>query len=125
MKALVALVTLLALLLAGCSGSGPQTPATDEQGRYVIHLTPGNRFSPANAQVPAGATVAFVNDGGVHDVTAHDDSWSSDDTVGGLGHKMQPGESYERKFGSAGDVDYHCALHASQGMKGTIHVAAA
>ncbi len=122
MKALLAVLVLSALALAGCSGGGPATPATDSEGRYVIHLTAGNRFSPANAQVPAKATVLFVNDGGVHDVTAHDDSWSSDDVVGGLGHKMQPGDSYQHTFATAGVVDYHCGLHASQGMKGTLHV---
>jgi plastocyanin len=125
MKAvLLAALALCTLALAGCSGGGPVTPHVDAQGRYEIHLTSANRFSPANAQVPANATVVFNTDGGVHDVTAHDESWSSDDAVGGLGHKLQPGESYVHTFAAAGDVDYHCKLHASQGMKGTLHVGA-
>ena len=124
MKALLAAVlTLSTLALAGCSGGGTATPSMDAEGRYVIHLTASNRFSPANAEVPANATVVFVNDGGVHDVSAKDGSWSSDDLAGGgLGHKMQPGESYVRTFGGAGDVEYVCKLHSSQGMKGTLHV---
>lgn len=123
MKLLIALLTVTAFALAGCGAKdGPVTPSMDAEGNYVIHLTAANRFSPANAQVPLNATVLWKNDAGVHDVTAHDGSWSSDDIVGGLGHKMQPGQSFNHTFTSAGTYDYHCELHASQGMKGTIHV---
>ena len=122
MKALLLVLALTTLALAGCSSSGPETPSMDEQGRYVIHMSASNRFTPRDAAIPLNATVVFVNGGGVHDVTAHDGSWSSDNVNGGLGHKMQPGESFERKFTTAGDVEYHCELHASQGMAGTLHV---
>ena len=123
MKLLFALAAV-ALLLAGCSGGkGAVTPQMDAEGNYVIHMTAANRFTPANAKVPVGATVVWVNDGGVHDVTEHNDAWSSDDaTGGGLGKKMQPGDRYERTFTAAGKVDYHCALHASTGMKATLTV---
>jgi plastocyanin len=122
MKLLIALLAISAFALAGCSTTDDAvTPSMDAEGRYVIHLTAANRFSPANAQVPVNSTVVWVNDAGVHDVTAHDDSWSSDDVVGGLGHKMQSGQSYAHNFTVAGDFDYHCTLH-SPGMKGTVHV---
>lgn len=120
------LLTVLAatLLLAGCSTpSGPITPETDEQGRYVIHMTASNRFSPMKATVPVGSTVVFVVDGGVHDVTAHDNSWSSDKAPpAGLGGKMQAGEEFEHTFSEAGSVPYHCNLHASSGMTATLLV---
>lgn len=123
MKLLVAFLAVAAFALAGCSTTdGAVTPNMDAEGRYVIHLTAANRFSPADAKVPANATVIWVNDGGVHDVTAHDDSWSSDDIVGGLGHKMKEGEAFEKQFVTPGDYEYHCQMHASQGMTGTIHV---
>lgn len=123
MKALLAVALLLLLALAGCSGSGPQTPSMDAEGNYVIHLTAGNKFSPMLAKVPVNSTVVWVNDGGVHDVTAHDGAWSSDDvTAPGLGHKMQKGDRYVRTFTEAGDVDYHCVIHASTGMTGTLTV---
>lgn len=117
MKLLVVLAALAALTLAGCSGSGGDgsVPEQDAQGRYVIHMTANNRFTPADAKVPTGATVVWVNDGGVHDVTAHDDSWKSP-------RFMQEGTSYERRFTSPGTYEYHCDLHASQGMTGTLIV---
>lgn len=122
MKLFVVLTLLATMALAGCTGSGGEAsvPETDAQGRYVIHLTSANRFTPADAKVPVGATVVWVNDGGVHDVTAHDGSWSSDDTRS----KLQPGQSFERTFDQAGTVEYHCALHASQGMAGTLVIEA-
>ena len=123
MKALVAVALLSLVALAGCSGSGPQTPAQDAEGNYLVHMSAGNKFSPMIAKVPVGASVSWVNDGGVHDVTAHDGSWSSDDaTSPGLGHKMQKGERYTRTFDQAGEVEYHCVIHASTGMKGTLIV---
>lgn len=123
MKLLFGLLAV-GLLLAGCTSSaGPVEPSMDDEGRYVIHMTAANRFTPMDAKVPAGATVVWVVDGGVHDVTAHDGSWSSDSTTnGGLGKKMGKGDEFVRTFADAGAVDYHCELHASVGMKGTLHV---
>ena len=120
MKALLAIALLGTLALAGCSGSGGDAtvPAQDGDGNYVIHMTASNKFTPMVAKVPVGATVKWVGDGGIHDVTAHDDSWSSDDE----GSKLQAGDSYTHTFTAAGEVDYHCQLHASAGMKGTIVV---
>jgi plastocyanin len=124
MKALLVIPLLLLVALAGCSGpSGPVTPTTDAQGRYVIHLTSSNHFSPQDAKVPLNATVVWVNDGGVHDVTEHMGAWSSDDiTGGGLGHKMQAGDSYVHTFAAAGTIEYHCSIHESTGMKGSLVV---
>lgn len=117
MKLLLALAAVAALLLAGCNGGsdGGSTPETDGQGRYVIHMTANNRFTPADAKVPVGATVVWVNDGGVHDVTAHDDAWKSP-------RLMPEGASYERRFTTPGTYEYHCDLHASQGMTATLVV---
>ena len=123
MKLLLALSLLTLLALAGCSGSGgAQVPSQDANGNYVIHLNSGNKFSPMVAKVPAGATVSWVDDSGVHDVTAHDESWSSDDEETGLGHKMSAGDHFEKQFVTPGEYDYHCQLHSGQGMKGTIIV---
>lgn len=122
MKAILAIALLSLLALAGCSGSGPQTPSQDADGNYVIHLTSANKFTPMNAKVPAGSNVTWVNDGGIHDVTAHDGSWSSDDTATGLGHKMAKGESFSKQFLTPGTYDYHCENHISMGMKGTLLV---
>lgn len=119
MKALLFAALFLSLTLAGCGGAAePVVPDQDAEGRYVIHMNAANRFTPAQAKVPVGATVLWVNDGGVHDVTANDDSWSSDD----IGPKLAVGKSFEHTFSAAGEVGYHCALHRSSGMTGTLLV---
>lgn len=123
MKVLLALAFVTVLALAGCSGSGgTQVPPQDADGNYVIRLSSSNKFSPMVARVPAGATVSWVNDAGVHDVTAQDGSWSSDDSETGLGRKMAAGDSFQKQFVTPGEYEYECGLHASQGMKGTIIV---
>jgi plastocyanin len=54
--------------------------------------------------VPAGSTVVWTNyDSVPHDVTAHDDGWTS-----GL---LAKGESYSRAFGSPGKFAYVCRVH--------------
>jgi plastocyanin len=121
MKALLAVALLSSLTLAGCASTNQNEPVTPEMkdGKYVIHMTAGSQFRPQHAKVPAGATVVWVNDGGVHDVSADDDSWSTDDA---LGKKMVPGESWERTFAQPGKVPYNCRIHASTGMRGTLTV---
>lgn len=117
MKAITLLALAASLLLAGCTQSGhPSVPEQDEQGRYVIHMTASNRFSPGEAEVPVGATVVWVTDGGVHDVTSKDGTFRSEDRT------LSVGESYSFTFAEEGTYPYQCDLHQSQGMKGTIHV---
>ncbi|MEK6976321.1 MAG: plastocyanin/azurin family copper-binding protein [Candidatus Thermoplasmatota archaeon] len=113
MKLLFALVAAT-LLVAGCAKpGGASVPEQDAEGRYVIHLTSANKFTPADAKVPLNATVLWDNAAGVHDVTAHDGSWKSP-------RAMSPGTNYQHTFAAAGEYDYHCTLHS--GMVGTIHV---
>ena len=117
MKAILALAILTAALLAGCSTptTGPVT-AEMKDGKYVIHMV-GSHFNPANAKVPPGATVQWVNDeSSPHDVTAEDNSWATPST-------LQKGATYEHKFDAAGTVAYVCTIHESTGMTGTLTVA--
>ena len=122
MKALAAILflsTLGALALAGCSGSADDgtVPPQDSEGRYVIHMTSSNRFTPALAKVPVGATVVWIHDGGApHDVQG--DGFSSG-PAGGL----REGDEYEFTFDEAGTFEYHCIIHQGSGMKGKIVVA--
>src|SRR5688572_17202999 len=117
MKALLAAALLSLLALAGCSGSGGGVvPSQDDEGRYVIHLTSGNRFSPMEAKVPEGATVVWVHDGGApHDV-------QGDDFSSGRAAGMEEGDEFEHTFEEAGTYHYFCHVHEGSGMKGTIVV---
>jgi plastocyanin len=120
MKAILVALLLSSLLLAGCSGSGgaSTTPQQDSEGRYVIHLTSGSMFSPANAKVPKGATVVWHHDGGApHDVQARDGSFSSGPAGG-----MTEGEEFTHTFNETGTWEVFCHIHEGQGMKGKITV---
>lgn len=121
MKALFALALVTVVLLAGCSSTpvGPTELQKNADGKYEIHLTAANTFSPQTGKVPVGATVKWVNDGGFHDVTANDHTFSSDDS----GSKLQAGNTYEHTFSVAGTYEYNCSIHESTGMKGTLTVA--
>jgi plastocyanin len=137
MKGFLLLAALAGLLLAGCTTTpaGPQagSDATDASeanaaepemmdGKYVVHLMSGNQFSPADLTIPAGASVVWVVDKGVHDVTEGEDgttpAWSSEDS----GSMLTPGDKFERTFDAAGVVHYRCAMHTSSGMTGTLTV---
>ncbi len=115
---LLAALVLTATTLAGCSG-GPAsdfvTPEQDEEGRYVIKMTSGLRFIPANAEVPAGSTVVWVHEGGgLHDTEAEDGSWKS-----GL---LDQGEEYEITLDATGSYTYWCNPHRASGMSGVLRV---
>lgn len=121
MKALFALALLSMAALAGCSGSSGAgtTPSTDSEGRYVIDMTSGNRFSPANAAVPVGAVIVWEHKGGApHDVQDKAGSFSSG-PIGGL----TEGEEFTHQFNQTGTFVYICHVHEGSGMKGTITVA--
>ncbi|HJQ93435.1 MAG TPA: plastocyanin/azurin family copper-binding protein [Candidatus Thermoplasmatota archaeon] len=106
------------LLLAGCSTPTATEPPQDAEGRYVIEMTSGNKFSPASATVPQGAVVVWEHMGGApHDVQAEDDSFSSGQ-IGGL----QEGDEWAHQFDQTGTFAYVCHVHSGSGMKGTITV---
>lgn len=117
------MVSLAAFMLAGCTGptdggDGFTVPEQDDQGRYVIKVggSAGNKFVPAKAEVPVGATVVWINEGGVHNVKADD---------GSFGNDVDPGDwSFPRTFDVEGDFGYFCEPHKSSGMTGIVRVAA-
>ena len=121
MKAIAIALLVASILLAGCSGSGGgagRVPEQDDQGRYVIHMTAGNQYSPANAKVPVGATVLWVHDGGApHDVQAKDGSFSSGKAGG-----ITSGMSWPHTFNEAGSFSYFCHVHDGSGMRGVVTV---
>ena len=120
MKRVLLVALLAAAILAGCSSTpAGTTPSQDAQGRYVIHMTSANQFSPANAKVPVGATVVWVNDGNGanHDVQARDGSFSSGPAGG-----MKEDDSFAHQFNQTGSFGFFCHVHDGSGMPGTLTV---
>ena len=120
------LFTLLALLVAGCSGGSPSpdlpAPSQDAQGRYLIEATAQNAFTPKEAQVPVGAAVQWkVLPGGFHDVNSKSgpQSFSSDTQYPS---KMRGNDTFEFTFTKAGTYQYYCKVHEGM-MSGTLRVA--
>jgi plastocyanin len=125
-----AVMAILTLALAGCSGGEAPTDGGGggegpemEDGKHVVHLTGDNSFDPTTLTIPANATVVWVVDSGLHDVTEGeagdaDHDWSSEDE----GSKLAPGDRYERTFNETGTVHYRCVMHESSGMTGKITV---
>lgn len=118
MKALaISACALLSLfVLAGCGAPPTKEPPKDAEGRYVVEMVAGNKFAPATATVPQGATVVWKNTVATpHDVNAKDGSFSSG-AIGG----MQEGDEFPYKFDQTGSFPYECQVHS--GMTGTITV---
>lgn len=118
MKAILAL-SLIALAFAGCTGEGEtafETPPQNSAGEYVVKMTQSNRFIPANFQVPVGAVVSFVHEGGAHNVVSEDNLW----TGGQVGADFKLTTTTEM----VGDNGYYCAPHKNLGMAGIMRVLA-
>ncbi len=117
MKSILVALAFVSLALAGCTGTPANeyaTPAQDDQGRYVIKMLPSNQFEPKKAQVPAGATVVWMNEGGNHNTENGGGLWASP-------VNNEP-ENFEYTFNEVGEYPYHCKPHESLGMTGVIKV---
>ncbi|MEK6985103.1 MAG: plastocyanin/azurin family copper-binding protein [Candidatus Thermoplasmatota archaeon] len=114
-------IGLLVALLAGCA-SAPSAPTVLQPGAdggYDIAMN-ANRFFPANAQVPVGASVTWTNNEQVpHDVNGVNGATFSSDAAG---KKMAKDDTFTYAFTAAGTYSYVCKIHESQAMKGTITV---
>ena len=72
-----------------------------------------NFFDPSSISINVGDTVVWTNNGALAHTTTSDDAlWDS-----GV---LNPGQSYQVTFSSAGTFDYHCWLHI--GMTGSVTV---
>lgn len=136
------LLLLLALLLAGCSGSttpsevpAPSTTATEEipptGPREPVTwevIVDDNTFSPSELTIKVGDTVVWRSEGDApHTVTADNGSFDSHpDCTPPLGPLVNPcmgnGDSFSVTFDAVGEVPYHCKVHGPQ--TGTIAVVA-
>ncbi len=120
-----ATVALAALVLAACSGSDggptppPPPPAPAQTNTIKLVTSGGNRFEPANIEVPVGTTVTFVWESGFHDVTS-----AGSPTFQGSGNPVSPPKSFPVTFTERGTYTFFCSVHgsATSGMRGTITV---
>lgn len=119
-RLLIASVPLLVLLgLAGAGvvtaggGCHAETEPIASEGASVVVKIDGCTFAPTITRVPVGAEVRFINDSDApHDVTGRKFAWGSGELV--------RGQSYTRRFASAGMYPYSCSLHP--GMAGVVVV---
>lgn len=86
-------------------------------------------FSPATLNIAAGDTVTFTSDGtGVHNAASDPGSVTSFrcangcDGAGGNGNPSGAAWSATVTFPTPGTINYHCEVHQSLGMVGTINV---
>ena len=88
--------------------------------------TPVLMFSPADVTINVGDSVTWVNLGGAaHNVHADDNSFrcaNGCDDTGGNGTPSAVGWSFTRTFNTPGTINFHCDIHQSMGMTGSITV---
>jgi len=128
---------ILACLLLLLFGSGTATATTwmvdvggqttgDSDGYGGYNMNPVLAFGPTPLTINAGDSVTFRNLGGAaHNVHADDNSFrcaSGCDDSGGNGSPSSASWSFTRTFHTPGTIGYHCDVHASMGMTGSIIV---
>ena len=107
------------VVVGGTTGGG---------GGYGGGNTPVLMFTPANLTIAVGDTVTFTNAGGAsHNVHADDNSFRCAQGCDGDGHGGDGTPSAALwtstvTFNQAGTFGYHCDVHVSMGMTGTITV---
>ncbi|WP_262175326.1 plastocyanin/azurin family copper-binding protein [Haloarcula laminariae] len=122
--------------LAGCGGSGSDTPTGGDTDN-LVEMTDDLNFEPADITVSVGDTVTWTTTGSVpHSVTAYEEQLPDGGTYFASGEfdsesaarEAYPSEgavasedSYEHTFETTGEFPYFCIPHES-GMKGTVVV---
>lgn len=120
----------LALALTACDADDDATtdettteedaaddPASDDAGDEGGAGEPrveivDNDYEPADLEVAVGDTVVWENTGGANHTVTFDDEDSGD---------LASGDTFERTFEEAGELDYVCTIHPQ--MEGTVTVA--
>src|SRR6476646_8074573 len=108
------------VVIGGCggSGSGGTAPGGGGGGGGLVHAsrvtaTAGRAFDPSSVTIPAGDTIYFTFQGGIHNVVF--------DTQGNPGDVGNTDDAtVKRKFTAAGTFTYHCSIHTQ--MTGTVTV---
>jgi plastocyanin len=106
--------TRSAILLAIAAVAIPASALGGAQAARSHTVTLKNiRFHPGNLSINRGDSVTWLwRDGGTeHNVTGH-----------GFHSRTQAKGSFTVRFTHRGTFNYHCTIHVSEGMKGTIVV---
>lgn len=106
---------LLALVIAGCTGTGSKNPKSSQAAVKPTTDTvtiAGMKFNPDTLLINKGDTVVWINNGIVaHNVTEYPgQTWKSD--------SIQPGQTWEKVFSDS--ISYFCTIHPT--MKGKIMI---
>ena len=107
-RILVPAVAALALLAAGCGGSGDATPVATTE----VTMAKSYRFEPEAIRIEAGETVTWTNE---------DNFTHTVEVEGQPDHEVGKGKSVSITFDEAGTYDYVCTLHRTD-MTGTVIV---
>jgi len=96
-------------------------PTALRAATVVVHLggSLGTSFSPQTVNIAVGDTVRWINDGGLHSVTADDGSFGQPATTAAF--------TFDHTFATAGTFGYYCNIHGfpGGGMFGTVVVGGA
>jgi plastocyanin len=122
---LPAALPVLIVLLCVCGLAAPPARAAN----VTVNVGgAGFSYSPATVTIQAGDSVTWVNQGGLHNVTADDGSFhcaQGCDGAGGNGNPSSALWTATRTFPQAGTFRYYCEQHGGPqgaGMSGTVVV---
>ncbi len=92
------------------------TPAIAGAAEHFVAIDSATlSFEPAELTIQVGDTVTWTNDGGLHNVVADDDSFTS-------GPPSDDLWVFSHTFHHGGAFPYSCEVHVAQGMVGTVTV---
>ena len=106
---------LVLLLIGAAVGAwlsvGTRTAAAQQKAAPVTVDIKVLQFVPQDITVPVGTRVAWVNDGGRHQIVADDDSFKSQQLTTAQ-------QKFVYQFRRPGVFPYHCYFHGGSGGKG-------
>ena len=121
------------LLLLACTAAHAEDHRVTVGGTYMDggYSYPQLSFSPGTINANVGDTVTFVNGGGTHNVASDTGApmtfrcANGCDGSGGDGNPSGSGWSSTITLTATGTIGFHCEVHGTMGMTGTINVAGA
>jgi plastocyanin len=127
-RVLAAVAAAIAVASLGCrTGSSPVTaePGGREEPAAVVVISDAPaEFMPNALTIRAGATVEWINTGGIAHSVDFVDVASPEGTASSQSGLMAPHETYSYTFKAPGTYAYVCRFHVINGMIGKIVVVA-